>query len=116
MQRYAPDYALLEDRVMFSASPLPVEVLPGGDADVFDGAVGTSVATGIVIWLLRGSFLVASLLSSLPAWNFIDPISILDEARNASDGGDDESLETIIDKAEQRTRDANRDLHTESGA
>ena len=39
VKRYAPDYAQLEDRVMFSASPLPVEVLPGGDADVFDGAV-----------------------------------------------------------------------------
>jgi len=80
-------------------------------------AVGTGVATGIVIWLLRGGFLVASLLSSLPAWNFVDPLPILDEARNASAAGDDdESLEEIIEKSEQRARDAKRDLHTESDA
>jgi hypothetical protein len=29
------------------------------------------------VWLLRGGMLLASLLSSMPAWQFLDPLPIL---------------------------------------
>lgn len=41
-----------------------------------------------MLWLLRGGALVASMVSSLPAWHLIDPLPIL---RNATGNGDDDS-------------------------
>ena len=74
--------------------------------------VTTTVSSGFVIWALRGSYLVASLLSGLPAWRFIDPIAILDEF-DEGDEGDGESLEHIIERAEARVDERNID-QTES--
>ena len=47
----------------------------------------TSLSVGYVIWLLRGGSLFAGLLSSLPAWTALDPLSVLTE--------DQESLSDI---------------------
>ena len=40
---------------------------------------GTSLmlATGVSAWLLRSGALLASLLSALPAWTSVDPLSVL---------------------------------------
>jgi hypothetical protein len=60
-------------------------------------AVSMSVSTGYVIWILRGSYLVASVLSSAPAWACIDPLPILDESGMTKPlTGDDETLEDIV--------------------
>ena len=40
-------------------------------------AVGASFSVGYVIWLLRGGVLATSLLSSLPAWRFVDPLPVV---------------------------------------
>ncbi|HEY7241459.1 MAG TPA: Ig-like domain-containing protein, partial [Burkholderiales bacterium] len=41
-------------------------------------AVGSfGLTVGYVLWLLRGGALIASLLSSLPAWRLIDPLPVL---------------------------------------
>ena len=40
-------------------------------------ATGISLATGIVSWLMRTGSLAASLLTILPAWKSVDPLSIL---------------------------------------
>jgi hypothetical protein len=49
-----------------------------------------------VIWLIRGGLLLSSVLSSLPAWRFVDPLPVLayreDEAEE-----DGSSLEALVD-------------------
>ncbi len=48
-------------------------------------------------WILRAGSLVSSLLSSMPAWSFVDPLPILDQM--GSRGGeedDDETLQSMV--------------------
>ena len=66
-------------------------------------AVGTTamVASGFsvsyVIWLIRGGVLVSTVLSSLPAWQFIDPLPVLSGSERGGNGEKgDESLQDII--------------------
>jgi hypothetical protein len=59
-------------------------------------SVGLSV--GYVVWLLRGGMLLASLLSSMPAWQFLDPLPILVRKRRDDPSEDKESLESIVDR------------------
>ena len=42
-------------------------------------AVSTITATaGYLLWSLRGGFLMATLVSSLPAWSHLDPLPVLE--------------------------------------
>ncbi|MGE3778881.1 MAG: cadherin domain-containing protein, partial [Pirellulaceae bacterium] len=61
-------------------------------------AVSLSVSTGYVVWVLRGSFLAASLLSSVPAWACIDPLPVLSESgwKATIANWDQESLADIV--------------------
>jgi hypothetical protein len=59
-------------------------------------SVGLSV--GYVVWLLRGGMLLGSLLSSLPAWQILDPLPILARKKDDDPSDDDESLESIWHK------------------
>jgi hypothetical protein len=64
-------------------------------------AVTMGLSIGYVIWLTRGGLLLASLLSSLPAWRLIDPIAVLafvgtDEE---DDGEDGESLDSLLSRS-----------------
>jgi len=59
-------------------------------------SVGLSV--GYVVWLLRGGMLLGSLLSSLPAWQILDPLPILARKKDGEHSDDDESLESILRK------------------
>ena len=61
-------------------------------------AVGASFSVGYVIWLLRGGVLATSLLSSLPAWRFVDPLPVLARMRTDADDDDDtdDSLESLV--------------------
>jgi hypothetical protein len=59
-------------------------------------SVGLSV--GYVVWLLRGGMLIGSLLSSLPAWQILDPLPILVRKKDGEHSEDDESLESILHK------------------
>jgi VCBS repeat-containing protein len=68
-------------------------------ADRFDSmVVGTTAVTtscltaGYVVWMLRSGFVITSVVSQIPAWTIIDPLSLLEE----SDDG--ESLATMIEK------------------
>jgi hypothetical protein len=61
------------------------------------------LAVGYVLWLIRGGYLLSSLLSSMPAWRLVDPLPILDylddegrDDRNHED--EDESLEELLKK------------------
>jgi hypothetical protein len=82
-------------------------------SDVIGGML-TTASAGYVMWLLRAGPLVASILSSLPAWRTFDPLPVLDfwekkkkeEERMAKDkrhdtsavpsDADEETLETMI--------------------
>jgi len=54
-------------------------------------AVGSfGLTVGYVLWLLRGGALVASLLSSLPAWRLIDPLPVLSRVDDEEDLDEDQ--------------------------
>ena len=42
--------------------------------------------------------LLASLLSSMPAWRAIDPLPVRANFRDSEDGDDDESLDSLVRK------------------
>ncbi|TFH49345.1 MAG: cadherin repeat domain-containing protein [Lysobacterales bacterium] len=61
--------------------------------------VTTGLSVGYVVRLARGGMLLASLLSSMPAWRAIDPLPVLANFRdNAEDDADDESLGSLLRK------------------
>jgi hypothetical protein len=76
-------------------------------------SIGLSV--GYVVWLLRGGMLLASLLSAMPAWQFLDPLPILARKKDDDRSDDNESLESIVDRKPQgaspkkKTADASSD-------
>ncbi len=61
-------------------------------------AVSTGLSVGYVIWLIRGGMLLSSLLSSIPAWQILDPLPVLAGRKGEDDLDDDESLASIIDR------------------
>ena len=81
------------------------------DIDRFVGfettVVGSSIAVtmglsiGYVIWLTRGGLLIASLLSSVPAWRLIDPVVVLGQlgASDEEDPDRDESLDSLLSRS-----------------
>ena len=60
----------------------------------------TGLSVGYIIWLLRGGSLVASMLTSIPAWRMVDPLPILDLLEQTDDDGD--SLDSLIDKNQKK--------------
>ncbi len=55
---------------------------------------GAVVSAGLVAWALRGAGLLTSLLASVPAWRFLDPVPVLAPDQDKPDWdqiGDDES-------------------------
>jgi hypothetical protein len=72
----------------------------------FDMVVGGSMSisaglsVGYAIWLARSGVLMSGLLSSMPAWAFIDPLPVLASmgAKDDEDEEDDESLESMVEE------------------
>ena len=60
----------------------------------------TALSIGYVLWLVRGGLLLSSLLSSLPAWRFVDPLPVLAhlDASAKEDETEDDSLEAVLQK------------------
>ncbi len=81
------------------------------DGTVPEWATGTAVATtasisvGYIMWMLRGGYVLASVLSTMPVWQNIDPLPVL-AALDAADADDDDSLETMIDRASDEADDS----------
>ena len=77
-----------------------------GEDSLAEFAVGTAtvvtaaLSTGYTLWTLRGSFLVASLLSTLPAWRDVDPLPVLDQHEEEAD----------LSKAKKLPREDNESL------
>ena len=58
----------------------------------------TGFTIGYVAWLTRGGLLLASMLSSLPAWRSVDPLPILASLRQRENHDDEaDSLATLLD-------------------
>jgi hypothetical protein len=64
--------------------------------------VTTGLSVGYVLWMARGGLLLASLLSTMPAWRVIDPLPVLAGFRNDEDQDDDESLESLVKKGAKK--------------
>ncbi len=58
----------------------------------------TSVASiGYLIWTVRGGYLLASMVSALPAWRMIDPVAVLNDIGPAMKAGEnEESLQSMV--------------------
>ena len=69
--------------------------------------VSASLSVGYVIWLIRGGILMSSVLSSLPAWQIVDPLPVLGHL-DSGGGDDDESLESILEKSNANTTTTER--------
>ena len=68
-------------------------------------AAGTSLSVGYVIWLIRGGVLLSSVLSSLPAWQSIDPLPVLGFKEDGVAADQDDSLESLVTKKnKERTK------------
>ena len=66
--------------------------------------VTTTFTVGYVLWALRGGYLLASFLSSMPAWKMIDPLPVLEffdeeETGRKNRREDEETLESMIDRS-----------------
>ncbi len=76
------------------------------DAPAKRMVIGTAVATsaglsvGYIVWMIRGGYLLASVLSTAPAWQYVDPLPVLSALEG--DDEDDESLEALIENAEDQ--------------
>jgi hypothetical protein len=72
--------------------------------------VATGLSVGYVLWLIRGGVLLSSLLSSLPAWRFVDPLPVLTHLgiRAKDEETEDDSLETVLQKGTE-VADAQRE-------
>jgi len=60
-------------------------------------AATAGLSVGYVAWMVRGGVLLSTVLTSLPAWQFVDPLPVLNRAGKNDRAGDrDDSLEDII--------------------
>ena len=81
--------------------------------NTFDMVVGGSmsmsagISVGYAIWLARSGVLMSGLLSSMPAWAFIDPLPVLASMGTKDDEEDeeDESLESMVEEKEDDKQD-----------
>jgi hypothetical protein len=65
-------------------------------------AVSTGLSIGYVIWLLRSGVLLTALLSSVPAWQFVNPLLVLarpseKKRQQGSDDLEEDSLESMFE-------------------
>ena len=65
-------------------------------------AAASALSIGYVIWLLRSGVLLTALLSSVPAWQFVNPLLILatpakKKRQQGADGQENDSLESMFE-------------------
>ena len=60
------------------------------------GCMSGILSVGYAVWLVRGGMLLAGLASSMPAWHFFDPLSVLQISAGGAKGDEDDSLESLV--------------------
>jgi len=73
-------------------------------------AATTGLSIGYVIWLLRSGVLLTALLSSVPAWQFVNPLLVLGSpakktGKKGLDDVKDDSLESMFDQEPEDSED-----------
>ena len=71
-------------------------------------AASTGLSIGYAAYLLRGGVLVSSVLTSLPAWTFIDPAPVLAMTKGQSgneEDDEDESLRSMVENSDKNSKD-----------
>ena len=69
-------------------------------------AVTTGLSVGYVAWLVLGGVLLSTALSSLPAWQFVDPLPVLaTNAKKTGKFGKTKGKSTDDDKDSTQTND-----------
>jgi CSLREA domain-containing protein len=76
--------------------------------------VTSGLSVGYVLWLLRGGVLLASLLTSLPAWRLVDPLPVL--AHMGGDDEDDDSLQDMVEGGGKPRTEATARARTDAPA
>ena len=66
--------------------------------------VSGGLSVGYVLWLARGGVLVASLMSSVPAWASVDPLPVLAQMRRAEGGAGDDASDNEADETDPLER------------
>ena len=72
------------------------------DAYANSGSVATVagisgvLTVGYVLWLVRSGFLVASFVSTMPAWQMVDPLAVVEYGSSNVDDVEDDALEDMI--------------------
>jgi hypothetical protein len=68
-------------------------------------AASTGLSIGYVIWLLRSGVLLTALLSSVPAWQFVNPLLVLGSPakKGRKTGPEDKEDDSIESMFEQRS-------------
>ena len=91
------------------------------DAFVQSGSVATVagisgvLTVGYVLWMVRSGFLVASFVSTMPAWQMVDPLAVVEYSSSSIEEGDDDALEDMVQveddleiESESTTREAGK--------
>jgi hypothetical protein len=71
-------------------------------------AVSSGLSIGYVIWLLRSGVLLTALLSSVPAWQFVNPLLVLGSPvkktrQKGQEDLEDDSLESMFEQQPRST-------------
>ncbi len=72
-------------------------------------AASTGLSVGYVFWLLRSGVLLTALLSSVPAWQFVNPLLVLDsptkkKRRKSQEDPEDDSVESMFENHTEPTQ------------
>ena len=72
-------------------------------------AASTGLSVGYVFWLLRSGVLLTALLSSVPAWQFVNPLLVLDtptkkKRKKDQDDLEDDSVESMFENHSEPTQ------------
>ncbi len=97
-----------DDEFGISSSKRSIDLLEANREQLAAGAqqvrivVGTTVTVsagfsiGYLVMLARGGLLLSSVLSSLPAWRWVDPVPVLQSFGDEHDDDQGESLQSIV--------------------
>ena len=114
-QLLSPSNKFLSDQSSsFAAAMDRQKELGNEQASDLKAIIGSSVgitsglSVGYLIWLIRGGTLMGSMLSSLPAWRFVDPLPVLGSLADEMDetDADDKSLASLVGADQDQETDA----------
>ena len=69
----------------------------------------TGLTAGYVLWIVRGGYLLSSLIAQMPAWTFVDPLPVLEFLNEEEEDGEEDSVEGMLEKSERESRQQQRE-------